>query len=178
MTDATLLTHGARPAVRLERHLPDPPSTVWRAITEREQLRSWFPSDVIVEGGEWVPGTSLTFPFPPEVIDLTLHGEVLEVDEPRLLAFTWGDEILRFELSPQGSGTRLVLTDELPPSAAARNAAGWETCLDRLAGIEPAPNAWQPRFQAYRDEFEPVLGPQDGPPEGYAGDQLENSART
>jgi hypothetical protein len=26
MTDATLLTTGKRPAVRLERHLPDPPA--------------------------------------------------------------------------------------------------------------------------------------------------------
>ena len=42
----------SRPAIRLERHLPDPPPVVWRALTERDQLRSWFPSDVIVSGGE------------------------------------------------------------------------------------------------------------------------------
>ena len=29
MSDATLLTDRARPAVRLERHLPDPPAVVW-----------------------------------------------------------------------------------------------------------------------------------------------------
>ena len=40
MNDATLITSGARPAVRLERHLGDPPSVVWLAITEREQLQS------------------------------------------------------------------------------------------------------------------------------------------
>jgi uncharacterized protein YndB with AHSA1/START domain len=40
MTDATLLTDRARPAVRLERHLPEPPSVVWQALTDREQLRS------------------------------------------------------------------------------------------------------------------------------------------
>ena len=81
MTDATLLTDRARPAVRLERHLPDPPELVWRALTEREQLRSWFPSDVIIDGGQWVPGTAITFPFPPEVIDITLTGEVLDVEK-------------------------------------------------------------------------------------------------
>jgi uncharacterized protein YndB with AHSA1/START domain len=164
MTDAMLLTDRARPAVRLERDLPDPPAVVWRALTDRDELRSWFPSDVIVERGRWEVGASITFPFPPEVIDMTLTGEVLDVDEPRLLAFTWGEDTLRFELSPQDGGTRLVLIDELPPGAAARNAAGWETCLDRLAGLEPDADAWQPRFEAYAAAFEPALGPQEGPP--------------
>jgi uncharacterized protein YndB with AHSA1/START domain len=169
MTDAMLLTDRARPAVRLERELPDPPTVVWRALTDRDELRSWFPSDVIVEGGRWEAGAAITFPFPPDVIDMTLTGEVLEVDEPALLAFSWGEDTLRFELSPLNGGTRLVLIDELPPGAAARNAAGWETCLDRLAGLEPAPDAWQPRFAAYTAAFEPALGPQEGPPDGYKG---------
>jgi uncharacterized protein YndB with AHSA1/START domain len=169
MSDATLLQGGARPAVRLERLLPDPPAIVWRALTEREQLQSWFPSDLIVEGGEWVVGAVLEFPFPPEVIDMTLVGEVVVVDEPNLLAFTWGEETLRFELSPADGGTRLVLTDELPASSAARNAAGWDACLDRLAGLDGDPEAWRPRFEAYAAAFEPVIGRQEGPPTGYRG---------
>ncbi len=169
MNDATLLTDGTRPAIKLERLLPDPPATVWRALTDRDQLRSWFPSDVLVEGGRWVPGAAISFPFPPEVIDMTLTGEVLAVEEPNLLAFTWGEETLRFELSPVGDGTRLVLIDELAATAAARNAAGWETCLDHLAGAEPGPGAWQPRFDAYAAAFEPAIGRQEGPPRGYRG---------
>jgi uncharacterized protein YndB with AHSA1/START domain len=164
MTDATLLTDRARPAVRLERHLPDPPDVVWQALTDREQLRSWFPSDVIVAGGHWEVGAAITFPFPPEVVDMTLTGEVLEVDPPNLLAFTWGEETLKFELAAENGGTRLALIDELPASAAARNAAGWDTCLDRLAGLDPGTDAWQPRFEAYAAAFEPTLGPQEGPP--------------
>jgi uncharacterized protein YndB with AHSA1/START domain len=164
MTDATLLTDRARPAVRLERYLPDPPAVVWQALTEREQLRSWFPSDVIVSGGRWEVGAAITFPFPPEVMDLTLAGEVLDVDEPHVLAFTWGEDTLRFELSADTDGTRLVLIDELPPGAAARNAAGWERCLDRLAGLEPAPDGWQPLFERYAAAFEPTLGPQERRP--------------
>jgi uncharacterized protein YndB with AHSA1/START domain len=169
MNDATLLTNRNQPAVRLERQLADPPAVVWQALTEREQLRSWFPCDVIVEGGAWEPGAAITFEFPPEVIDMTLTGEVLEVDEPNALAFTWGEEVLRFELTANDAGTRLVLTDEVPPSAAARNAAGWELCLDRLAGLEPAADAWRPRFEAYSAAFTPELGLQEGPPAGYKG---------
>jgi uncharacterized protein YndB with AHSA1/START domain len=170
MTNATLITGGTRPAVRLERQLADPPAVVWLALTEREQLRSWFPCDVVVDGGVWEVGKAITFPFPSEVIDMTLTGEVLEVDEPTVLAFTWGEEVLRFELSPKSGGTRLVLIDELPANAAARNAAGWEDCLDRLAGLEPAPEAWRTRFAAHSAVFEPVIGPQEGPPAGYKGD--------
>ncbi len=163
MTDARLLTDRERPAVRLERRLPDPPAVVWGALTEREQLRAWFPCDVVVSGGRWEVGASIVFRFSPEAHDLTLSGEVLEVDEPRLLVFTWGEDTLRFELTPDGDGTRLVLVDELPPDSAARNAAGWEQCLDRLEGREP--DSWRPRFARYASEFEPALGPQRPRPE-------------
>jgi uncharacterized protein YndB with AHSA1/START domain len=170
MTDAKLLIDDVlRPAVRLERHLPDPPPVVWQALTEREQLRSWFPCDVAVSGGRWEPGAAITFTFPPEVADMTLTGKVLEADEPDLLVFTWGEETLRFELSAAGGGTRLVLIDTLPADAAARNAAGWDVCLDRLAGLAVDPNGWKPRFDAYVAEFEPVIGPQAGPPAEYKG---------
>jgi uncharacterized protein YndB with AHSA1/START domain len=170
MNNATVVNTSTRPAVRLERQLADPPSVVWQALTNREQLRSWFPCDVVVAGGRWQVGASITFPFPSDVIDMTLTGEVLAVDEPTLLSFTWGEETLRFELSPTNTGTRLVLTDELAASAAARNAAGWDECLDRLAGLTPEPNAWKSRFDAYAAAFEPALGGQEGPPAGYKGD--------
>ena len=131
MTDATLDTTGPEPAVRLERYLPDPPPVVWQAITERGQLKAWFPCDVIVEGGRWEVGAAIAFPFPPEAMDLTLTGTVLAVDEPKLLSYTWGeDEILRFELYPE-------------------------------------PDAWRRRFDAYSAAFEPVIGPQEGPPAEY-----------
>jgi hypothetical protein len=78
--------------------------------------------------------------------------------------FTWGDETLRFELSPRDGGTRFTLINELPGSRAARNAAGWEACLDLLTGLDAGRDDWQPRFQAYAAEFEPVIGEQEGPP--------------
>lgn len=167
MSNATLLTGGQRPAVRLERHLTDPPAVVWRAITDRDELRSWFPCDVEVSGGRWEAGAALTFSFPPEVIDMTLHGRVLTVDEPKLLVYTWGDDLLRFELHPDGAGTNLILINELPPETAARNAAGWDQCLDRLAGRLPDPGGWRVQFEHYAAEFLSALGPQDGPPPGH-----------
>jgi uncharacterized protein YndB with AHSA1/START domain len=169
MTGATIVTGGGRPSVRLERQLVDPPSVVWRALTDREQLRAWFPCEVIVTGGKWKVGATISFPFPAEVMDITLTGEVLAVDEPRELAFRWGEEILRFELTESDGGTRLVLFNELPPAAAARNAAGWDACLDRLTGLIPAPDDWQSRFDRYSSAFEPTLGSQEGAPAEYKG---------
>jgi uncharacterized protein YndB with AHSA1/START domain len=142
---------------------------VWKAITERQQLRSWFPCDVVVSGEKWEVGAAITFVFPPEVIDMTLTGEVLAVDEPTNLTYTWGEEVLRFHLTAQDGGTLLVLINELPANAAARNAAGWELCLDHLAGLHPGPDRWRERFDTYATAFEPTLGPQEGPPAGYKG---------
>jgi uncharacterized protein YndB with AHSA1/START domain len=171
VNDTTLDTTGSKPAVRLERYLHEPPSEVWQAITDRARLREWFPCDVIVEGGRWEVGVPITFPFPPEVIDMTLTGTMLAVDQPKLLSYTWGeDETLMFELYPEGDGTRLVLTDQLRGNWVARNAAGWDDCLDRLAGLPHDPEAWRRRFAAYSVAFEPILGPQEGPPAGYQGD--------
>lgn len=176
MTDATLMpgTGSPRPAVRLERHLPDPPPVVWSALTDREQLKAWFPCDVVVANDRWEVGAALTFPFPSDVMeDFSLTGEVLELEENRRLAYTWGDDVLRFELTPHddgaGSGTTLVLIHELAPNTAARSAAGWDDCLDRLTGTKPTPGTWRTRFAVYASTFEPALGPQDGPPAGYKG---------
>lgn len=169
MTDATLLTGDSRPTVRLERQLVDPPPVVWRALTDREELRAWFPCDVIVQGGVWKVGAAISFPFPPDIIDMTLVGEVLEVVEPSRLAFTWGEDTLRFELSEVNGGTLLVLFNELSASGAARNAAGWDDCLDRLVGLTVSSDAWRTHFAHYRQAFEPMLGSQEGPPDGYKG---------
>jgi uncharacterized protein YndB with AHSA1/START domain len=169
MTGATVSVEGDRPSVRLERHLADPPAIVWQALTERDQLRTWFPCDVVVDGGRWIVGAGITFTFPPEVIDMTLRGEVLVVEEPSRLAYRWGDEVLHFELSEEDGGTLLVLFDELPPSFAARNAAGWDDCLDRLVGRAGSTGTWREHFDQYQREFEPILGPQEGPPAEYKG---------
>ena len=93
-----------------------------------------------------------------------LFGTVLECDPPHVLAFTWGDETLRFELCPEEGGTCLVLTDELDPPFAARNAAGWDVCLELLEGGDAQSYLWKTRFDCYVATFVPALGNQEGPP--------------
>jgi uncharacterized protein YndB with AHSA1/START domain len=164
MSEATLLRTGDRPVLRFERHLARPVDTVWRAVTDPVEMRSWFPTRIVID--EWKVGAELTHEFEEPDID-PLPGTVLEWDPPRRVAFTWGTDTIGFELTaaPDG-GTTFVLTEELGASIAARNAAGWEVCLDRLEhGVAGEP--WQPRFDRYVAAFEPVLGHQEGPPAGY-----------
>ena len=53
------------------------------------------------------------------------RGRVVVYDPPKVFSFTWGGELLRFELAPDGAGTLLVFTQVLShPSVAARNGVG------------------------------------------------------
>ena len=163
----TVHTEGGQAVIGFQRDLEGPPAVVWRALTEASELEPWFPCQIDI--AQWKVGAAMVFRFPGHD-DVVLTGTVLELDEPRLLVYTWGDETLRFELSPTpAGGTRLVLRDVLSGSIAARNAAGWDVCLERLAGRAPAPGAWKPLFEHYAARFSPLLGSQDGPPPGFEG---------
>ena len=140
----TYETIDGTPAVRFERVYPHAVERVWRMITVPKEMAAWFPSTVEVdlrEGGE------MSFSFPEHEVE-PMTGRVLELDPPRVFAFLWGEDVLRLELAPSGGGCRLTLTQELRSTdEAARNAAGWHVCLDRLGGEE---TDWEPLYEEYR----------------------------
>ena len=165
MNEATLQRTGDRPILRFERHLPKPIDEVWRAVTDPDEMRSWFPTRIEID--EWKVGATFRHHFDDHDID-PLPGEVMAYDPPRHISFTWGTDTISFTLAPaDGGGTSFVLTEELGASIAARNAAGWEVCLDRLEHGGDGGD-WKPRFDRYVATFEPTLGPQEGPPTGYS----------
>jgi uncharacterized protein YndB with AHSA1/START domain len=166
MTEVTLLRAGARPILRFQRHLPGSVDAAWRAVTDPAEMGVWFPTRIDIEGGQWKPGARLTHYFDGHDID-PLPGTVLEWDPPHRARFTWGTDTIGFELTPApDGGTIFVLTEELSANAAARNAAGWDACLDRLQHGQEREH-WKARFDRYAAELAPVLGRQDGPPPGY-----------
>jgi uncharacterized protein YndB with AHSA1/START domain len=94
--------------LRFERWYDHPPSRVWEALTEPELLARWLmPNDFSPRIGHRF--TFRTQPAPG--FDGVVHCEVLEVDPPRRLAYTWRggpiDTVVRFSLTCERGGTRL-----------------------------------------------------------------------
>jgi uncharacterized protein YndB with AHSA1/START domain len=138
----TLESDSGRHRLRYERRLAHPPQKVWRALTEPSELLAWFPCAV---EGERRLGARLRFVFkgeegPPD------QGTITEWDPPRSLAFTWGTEVLRFELRPTDGGCLLIFTHAFDERAkAARDATGWHVCLDALQASltgDVSPTIW------------------------------------
>jgi uncharacterized protein YndB with AHSA1/START domain len=146
--------------LRFERRLAHPPEKVFRAISEPAELAHWFPATVETE---LRTGAPIRFEFEEHDVEGGA-GEVLEIDPPRLLVYSWGATVLRWEVVPDGAGCRLRFTHTLGEAggwggrlAAARHAAGWDVCLAaleaRLGGTEPAPLGWFERNEAYVERF-------------------------
>ena len=155
VNDATLHTAGGRSVLRFERALRHSPEKVWPALTDPAELAHWFPARVEVD---LRPGGRMRFVFPAGE-GPTLEGEVTALDEPRLLEYTWGESVLRFELRPDGAGCVLVFTHAFDtPAEAAKFAAGWHLCLDglqaRLDGAPaPSPDGWGGHHERYVRSF-------------------------
>jgi uncharacterized protein YndB with AHSA1/START domain len=120
-------------AIEHEAVYPHSLERVWRALIDPAELAAWLmPTDFEPEvGKEFKLETGS-----PEVG--TIQGEVLEIDEPRLLRCRWtggfGDTQVTFELTPEGGGTRLRVRhdgwSEPVPADRAGFDEGWKQKLD------------------------------------------------
>ena len=77
--DGILEQTAAGPRLRFVRHLAHPPEKVWRAITEPEHLKAWFPDTIVVE--DWAVGARLRFEPAPGQGE-GFDGEVLAFEPP------------------------------------------------------------------------------------------------
>jgi uncharacterized protein YndB with AHSA1/START domain len=169
--DGQLEQVAGRWQIKFVRELPHPPEKVWRALTEPKHLAAWFPNDI---EGERVAGAPLRFVFRHgEAPDF--EGKMITFDPPSLLEFTWGEDVLRFELRAEGRSTVLTFTDTIEElGKAARDTAGWHECLDLLEydlNGEPAPFSWGGRWADVHPGYVEEFGPEAstiGPPEGFS----------
>jgi len=112
---------------------PHSPERVWRALVDPAELAAWLmPTDFAADvGREFVMETG-------DAHIGTIHGEVLEIDEPKRLRWRWsgvfGDTEVTFELSAEADGTRLRVRHDgwTEPPAAERAGFddGWKQKLD------------------------------------------------
>lgn len=155
--------------LRISRWFDASPERVFDAWITPETVRRWLfasPADEEYRaeleprvGGAW------TITARREGIDYTAIGEYLEIDRPRRLVFTFGMpqftpnyDRLTIEISPEGAGCRLTLTQEgidiaaelahVPPDAEGGTAQGWQQMFDLLAAIVAGGEATGSRGQA------------------------------
>jgi uncharacterized protein YndB with AHSA1/START domain len=134
-TDGTVSAGGdGKAVIRFERHLPFPIDEVWAALSRPDRLMQWW-GEVEVdlrEGGQfdvcWFNGHE-------EAQRFTMHAIITTIDPPRLLE-TSGDAhgVVRWELTPEDGGTRLIFTStlDLPEEFRTRVLAGWHFHLGAL----------------------------------------------
>lgn len=98
--------------IRRELKFPQPPETVWRALTNSNALAEWmYPNDF-----EPRVGHRFTFHVPPKPQleqGLIVHCEVVTCVPPIELAFTWVvddflDTRVSYRLESEGVGTRVL----------------------------------------------------------------------
>jgi uncharacterized protein YndB with AHSA1/START domain len=132
MNGETLRTVDGRNVLRVERRFRHPREKVWRALTRSDHLGQWFPSDVEMDD---TVGGAVRFVFregqaPPS------EGVVEEFDPPSTLAYTWFDDLLRYELHDDGDHCLMVFTHTFDDRAGAASfASGWRLCFDGLEQV-------------------------------------------
>jgi uncharacterized protein YndB with AHSA1/START domain len=160
-----------KPVLQFQRRLNHPPEKVWRAVTEPTEMAHWFPANIETE---LKPGAPMRFSFNgPHTDDMDpaakfAEGEVLEFDPPRVYAFRWFDSVLRIELVPDGEGCRLYFSQALSNAgtwgdrpATARQAPGWDSCLNVLTARlddRPAPTMGGDWFRARSEAYIAAFG--------------------
>lgn len=132
---------------------------LWSALTEPERVRRWF-SPAKIEprvGGriemEGYDGSSM------------MEGMIRVFDPPRVFEYDWVSRhqtsIVRYELEPDGAGTRLTLTEQrLTDVATERRTAGWHLHVERLdayletgADQPPSEQRWNELRESYRQRL-------------------------
>jgi uncharacterized protein YndB with AHSA1/START domain len=155
--------------VRAFRH---PPEQVWAALTERDQVGAWAPYTADRDLSR--PGGATLTMIDGDTAE-PLPTTVTRSEPPRLLEYTLGEDVLRWELAPAGDGTELTLrhtvagADWMP-----KVAAGWHLCLlvaEHLLDGDPigpirGRAAMDYGWQALNDAYAEALGAQPSAPGG------------
>jgi uncharacterized protein YndB with AHSA1/START domain len=130
-----------------------PPERVFQALTDAAQLKRWFDDpacpvkfwemDARV-GGRYRYATEKGSIVVNNVSEFECHGEILEYDPPRVLAYTWianwHDDVarrtvVRWELTPKAGGTHVKVTHSglaHLPIARKDYTGGWPGVLESL----------------------------------------------
>jgi uncharacterized protein YndB with AHSA1/START domain len=158
------------------RDLRHPPEKVWAALTEPDQLREWAP--YLADRNLGGTGDAVLTMIDGDVAE-ELPITVRRSEPPTLLEYTWGGDLLCWELAPTERGTRLTLRHTTAENRAMvpTMAAGWHICLvvaDRLLDGRPVGpirghDALNYGFQELSEGYSAKLGIEADQPGTQAG---------
>lgn len=104
---------------------------VWSMLTDNDKLPQWFP-ELRVE--DLRHGGNIKFNMPDgSQIDMS----ITDFRKLSILEYTWGEDLVRFELFPEAGGTHLILTETIHKITdhTPKDLAGWHVCLDVIAAL-------------------------------------------
>ena len=144
--------------IHFEIEIKASPDKVWAKLASLEGMHEWFSKKLVFEfhpGGRFQMEVSI-----PGDGDFTFYGEVVKIDPPHELAFTWTEHekgktpwpiatLVSFKLRPKGDGTVVSLTHtgfeklegELARTEYEGHIVGWEraeTLKELKAAVEAA----------------------------------------
>lgn len=141
--------------VKIERRFAAPIETVFRFVTEHDNLVKWWGPEGIHVTEETLdftkPGPWHSVMVNADGQRFHVSGEVTKSDPPRLVAFTWAwhdgdtgargpESKVRIELEPDGDATmfRLIHADLANDESRKNHEGGWTssiTCLERALNL-------------------------------------------
>ena len=153
-----------RPTLVFVRKVRHPPEKVWVALTVPDELCKWAP---FVSSRDLSSLGDFTLTMKDDEESQEMPAVVRRAEFPCLLEYTWGNDVLRWELEPEGSGTRLTLKHTVEgPDWLPRVAAGWHLCvlvaerlldgnpISRISGRAAKNYGWD----RLHDQYAEVLG--------------------
>jgi len=110
------------------RDLRHQPEAVWDALTQPAQLSEWAP--FLADRDLSSLGDATLTMVDGDTAE-PMAARVSRAEPPTLLEYTWGPDLLRWELAATDSGTRLTLRHTITHRGwVPKVAAGWHICLD------------------------------------------------
>ncbi len=133
---ATILEEGNGYKATFERHWNFSVEEVWSWLTENDKLKQWF-SELDIE--DLREDGLIKFDMGDGTFE---EMTIVELKPNSVFEFTWGDDVVRFELESTTDGCKLLLIEKLAQITphTPKDLAGWHVCLDvvheLLAGKE------------------------------------------
>ncbi len=134
-------------------YIAAPPEKVWDGFTSAESNRILFMGAELV--AEWKPGGSMAWVGPGadgKPVEY-VRGEVLQIEEPKLLQYTFGmgqnsnPSRVTLELVPETEATKVTVTHDHwaeGDSTYAQTAEGWPRILSRLKTLIETGKTFKP----------------------------------